>query len=54
MSGVLDTETKLTHHAIRIAAFNTAQALARAIVTDTGYTRARDEAHVVCQGDGTT
>jgi len=44
---VLDTETKLTHHAIRIAAFNTAQALARAIVTDTGYTRARDEAHTL-------
>ena len=27
---VLDTETKLIHHAIRIAAFNTAQSLARA------------------------
>ena len=33
---VLDTETKLIHHAIRIAAFNTAQSLARAIVTGTG------------------
>ena len=42
---VLDTETKLIHHAIRIAAFNTAQSLARAIVTGTGYTRADDEAH---------
>src|ERR1700687_1413068 len=42
---VLDTETKLIHHAIRIAAFNTAQSLARAIVTATGYTRADDEAH---------
>ncbi|HET9563912.1 MAG TPA: hypothetical protein VFP27_05270, partial [Mycobacterium sp.] len=42
---VLDTETKLIHHAIRIAAFNTAQSLARAIVTNTGYTRADDEAH---------
>jgi transposase len=44
---VLDTETKLIHHAIRIAAFNTAQALARAIVTGTGYTRADDEAHTL-------
>ena len=34
---VLDTETKLIHHAIRIAAFNTAQSLARAIVTGTRY-----------------
>jgi hypothetical protein len=34
---VLDTETKLIHHAIRISAFNTAQPLARAILTDTGY-----------------
>jgi transposase len=42
---VLDTETKLIHHAIRIAAFNTAQSLARAIVTGTSYTRADDEAH---------
>jgi len=37
---VLDTETKLIHHAIRIAAYNTAQTLARAILTHTGYTRA--------------
>ena len=44
---VLDTETKLIHHAIRIAAFNTAQSLARAIVTNTGYTRADDEAHTL-------
>jgi len=44
---VLDTETKLIHHAIRIAAFNTAQALARAIVTATGYSRAGDEAHTL-------
>ncbi len=44
---VLDTETKLIHHAIRIAAFNTAQSLARAILTDTGYTRADDEAHTL-------
>jgi hypothetical protein len=44
---ILDTETKLIHHAIRIAAFNTAQSLARAIVTGTGYTRAHDEAHTL-------
>ena len=42
---VLDTETKLIHHAIRIAAYNTAQSLARAIATDTGFARADDEAH---------
>src|ERR1700694_3431869 len=44
---VLDTETKLIHHAIRIAAFNTVQSLARAILTDTGYTRGDDEAHTL-------
>lgn len=44
---VLDTETKLIHHAIRIAAYNTAQALARTILTGTGYTRADDEAHTL-------
>ena len=44
---VLDTETKLIHHAIRIAAYNTTQSLARAIVTDTGYARAHDEAHTL-------
>jgi len=44
---VLDTETKLIHHAIRIAAYNTAQSLARAILTATGYTRADDEAHTL-------
>ena len=32
---VLDTETKLIHHAIRIAAYNTARCLARAILTGT-------------------
>ena len=47
MSRVLDTETKLIHHAIRIAAYNTAQSLARAITTDTGYRRAADEAHTL-------
>jgi len=44
---VLDTETKLIHHAIRIAAFNTAQSLARTITADTSYTRADDEAHTL-------
>jgi hypothetical protein len=44
---VLDTETKLIHHAIRIAAYNTTQSLARAILTGTGYTRADDEAHTL-------
>ena len=38
---VLDTETKLIHHAIRIAAFNTAQSLARAIVGLAAATPAR-------------
>ena len=37
----------MIHHAIRIAAYNTAQSLARAILTDTGYTRADDEAHTL-------
>ena len=44
---VLDTETKLIHHAIRIAAYNTMRSLARAISTDTGYARADDEAHTL-------
>ena len=44
---ILDTETKLIHHAIRIAAYNTAQSLARTILTDTGYSRAEDEAHTL-------
>ena len=54
---VLDTETKLIHHAIRIAAYNTMRSLARAILTATGYTRADDEAHTLiraaltCSGD---
>ena len=44
---VLDTETKLIHHAIRIAAYNTMRSLARAIVTAAGYTRADVEANTV-------
>ncbi|POH74908.1 hypothetical protein [Arthrobacter glacialis] len=34
---VLDTETKLIHHGIRIAAYNTAMTIAREIRTNTGY-----------------
>ncbi|WP_211883362.1 hypothetical protein, partial [Pseudarthrobacter albicanus] len=44
---VLDTETKLIHHSIRMAAFNTMMTLAREIRTNTGYKRAADEAHTL-------
>jgi hypothetical protein len=44
---VLDIQTKLITHAIRIAAFNTATALARAIRVHTGYARANHEAHTL-------
>ena len=44
---VLDTETKLITHAIRMAAFNTATALARAIRVHTSYARADQEAHTL-------
>jgi hypothetical protein len=44
---VLDIQTKLITHAIRIAAFNTATALARDIRVHTGYARANDEAHTL-------
>ena len=44
---VLDIQTKLITHAIRIAAFNTATALARGIRVHTGYARAGDEAHAL-------
>ncbi|MCZ2405086.1 hypothetical protein IV498_18480 [Paenarthrobacter sp. Z7-10] len=44
---VLETETKLLAHAIRMAAFNTASALAREIRTNTGYARADDEAYAL-------
>jgi transposase len=43
----LDTETKLIHHAIRIAAYNTTRSLARTILTNTDYARADDEAHTL-------
>jgi transposase len=54
---VLDIQTKLISHAIRIAAFNTATALARDIRVHTGYARANHEAHTLirqaltCCGD---
>jgi hypothetical protein len=44
---VLDIQTKLISHAIRIAAFSTATALARAIRVHTGYARANHEAHTL-------
>jgi hypothetical protein len=44
---VLDVQTKLITHAIRIAAFNTATTLARAIRVHTSYARANDEAHTL-------
>jgi transposase len=44
---VLDTQTKLITHAIRIAAFNTATALTRDIRVHTGYARANHEAHTL-------
>lgn len=44
---VLETETKLLSHAIRMAAFNTAATLAREIRTNTGYARAGHEAHAL-------
>jgi hypothetical protein len=44
---LLDIQTKLITHAIRIAAFNTATALARAIRVHTGYARANHEAHAL-------
>jgi len=42
---VLDTQTKLLTHAIRMAAFITDTVLARAVRVYTGYARADDEAH---------
>jgi hypothetical protein len=44
---VLDVQTKLISHGIRIAAFNTATALALAIRVHTGYARANHEAHAL-------
>ena len=42
---VLNIQTKLITHAIRMAAFNIDTALARAVRVYTGYARADDEAH---------
>src|ERR1035437_8002172 len=44
---VLDIQTKLISHAIRIAAFNTATAMARDVRVHTGYARANHEAHTL-------
>jgi hypothetical protein len=44
---VLNIQTKLISHAIRIAAFNTATALARDVRIHTGYARANHEAHTL-------
>ena len=44
---VLDIETKLLTHAIRIAAFNTITTLARDLRLHTSYARATDEAHTL-------
>ena len=44
---VLDIQTKLITHAIRITAFNTATTLARAIRVHTSYARANHEAHTL-------
>ncbi|MEW1976758.1 putative transposase [Microbacterium profundi] len=44
---VLDTETKLIHHAIKIAAFNTTTTIARDIRINTRYARADQEAYTL-------
>lgn len=44
---LLDVETKLLTHAIRIAAFNTITSLARDLRVHTGYARAADQAHTL-------
>ena len=44
---VLDVETKLITHAIRIAAFNTITTLARDLRVHTSYARATQEAHTL-------
>ena len=44
---VLDTQTKLLTHAIRMAAFNTATTLARELRLHTSYARANHEAHTL-------
>ncbi|MHA7306739.1 putative transposase [Arthrobacter sp. TMN-49] len=44
---VLDTEVKLIHTGIRMAAYNTAMTIAREIRTNTDYRRATQEAHAL-------
>src|SRR5699024_472690 len=44
---VLETETKLITHAIRMAAFNIQTTLAQSIRTATGYSHAHNEAHTL-------
>ncbi|MEV8144217.1 putative transposase [Specibacter sp. NPDC078709] len=44
---VLDTEVKLIHTGIRMAAYNTAMTIAREIRTNTDYRRANQEAHAL-------
>lgn len=44
---LLENETKLLTHAVKIAAFNTSTALARDLRIYTGYARAEDEAHTL-------
>lgn len=44
---VLDVQTKLLTHAIRMAAFNTATTLTRQLRLHTGYARKNDEAHAL-------
>ena len=44
---LLEVETKLVTHAIRIAAFNTITSLARDLRVHTSYARAADEAHTL-------
>ena len=44
---ILDTETKLIHHATKIAAFNTTTAIARDVRINTGYARADHEAYTL-------
>lgn len=46
---VLATETKLLTHAIKIAAFNTTTAMARAIRLHTSYARAADKAFALAR-----
>ena len=46
---VLDVQTKLITHAIRMAAFNIDTAVARAVRVYTGYARADDEAHTLAR-----